>query len=133
MTGFGAFRCSKSSILRELAAIDFSLESFAPILEDSLVKWFTDSQTEARIIEVGSMILYSHRFAIQKVFVWRCSGSHQLKMRRRITSPVAFSLEELWDPHTVDYLLIIIQQSSLDSFRVSGIRARQELTSLPKI
>ena len=26
----------------------------------------------------------------------------------------------------------IIQQSSLDSFRVSGIRVRQELTSLPK-
>ena len=34
---------SKSSTWRELAAIDFSLESFAPILEGSLVKWFTDS------------------------------------------------------------------------------------------
>ena len=32
--------CSKSSTWRELAAIDFSLESFAPVLEGSLVKSF---------------------------------------------------------------------------------------------
>ena len=31
-----------------------------------------------------------------------------------------------------DVSLIIIQQSSLDSFRVSGIWVRQESTSLPK-
>ena len=42
--------CSKSSTWRELAAIDFSLESFAPILKGSLVKWFTDSQTAAEHI-----------------------------------------------------------------------------------
>ena len=41
--------CSTSSTWRELAAIVFALESFAPILEGSLVKWFTDSQTAARI------------------------------------------------------------------------------------
>ena len=41
--------CSKSSTWRELAAIDFSLKSFASVL----VKWFTDSQAAARIIEVG--------------------------------------------------------------------------------
>ena len=29
--------CSKSSTWRELASIDFSLESFAPVLEGSLV------------------------------------------------------------------------------------------------
>ena len=29
--------CSKSSTWRDLAAIDFSLESFAPVLEGSLV------------------------------------------------------------------------------------------------
>ena len=62
--------CSKSSTWRELAAIDFSLESFAPILEGSLVKWFTDSQTAARIIEVGSMELDLHRqwFLVFKVW-----------------------------------------------------------------
>ena len=37
--------CSKSSTWRELAAI----ESFAPVLEGSLVKWFTICQTAARI------------------------------------------------------------------------------------
>ena len=56
--------CSKSSTWRELAAIDFSLESLAPILEGSLVKEFTDSQTAARIIEVGSMKLDFYRLAI---------------------------------------------------------------------
>ena len=35
---WGPSECSKSSTWRELAAIDFSLESFAPVLEDSLVK-----------------------------------------------------------------------------------------------
>ena len=35
--------CSKSSTWKELAAIDFSLESFASVLEGSLVKWFTRS------------------------------------------------------------------------------------------
>ena len=85
--------CSKSSTWRELAAIDFSLEYFAPILEGSLVKWFIDSQTAARIIEVGSMTLDLHRLAI-KIFQFcagdsicldrRCSGSHELKMRRRL-------------------------------------------------
>ena len=34
---------SKSSTWRELAAIEFSLESFAQVLEGSLVKLFTDS------------------------------------------------------------------------------------------
>ena len=47
--------CSQSSTWRELAAIDFSLESFAPVLEGSLVKWFTDSQSAAKIVKVGSM------------------------------------------------------------------------------
>ena len=57
--------CSKSSTWRELAAITFALDSFVPILEGSLVKWFTDSQTAARIIEVGSMKLDLHRLAIK--------------------------------------------------------------------
>ena len=56
--------CSKSSTWRELAAIDFSLESFAPILRVSLVKWYTDSQSAAKIVEVGSMKLDLHRLAI---------------------------------------------------------------------
>ena len=46
---------TKSSTWRERAAIDLSLESFAPFLGGSLVGWFTDCQTAARIIEMGSM------------------------------------------------------------------------------
>ena len=57
--------CSKSSTWRKLAAIDFSLESFAPGLEGSLVKWFTNCQTAAGILEVGSIKLDFHRLAIK--------------------------------------------------------------------
>ena len=59
--------CFKSSTWRELAAIDFSLDSFAPVLEDSLVKWCTDSRSAAKIVEVESMKLDLHRLAV-KIF-----------------------------------------------------------------
>ena len=49
VTSFGSLQNVLGALL---AAIEFSLESFAPILKGSLVKWFTDSQTAARIIEV---------------------------------------------------------------------------------
>ena len=64
VTSFGSLQNVLRALLGENLqplAIDFSLESFAPILEGSLVKWFTDSQTAARIIEVGSMKLDLHR------------------------------------------------------------------------
>ena len=143
---------SKSSTWRELAAIDFSLKSFALILEGSLIKWFTDSQTAARIIEVGSMKLDLHRLTT-KIFQFCAAHSIRLEVQWiprtenekadyisrlidfdgwQITQDFFLNLDELWDPHTVDVLLIIIQQSSLNSFRVSGIQVRQELTSLPK-
>ena len=113
---------SKSSTWRELAAIDFSLESFAPILEGSLVKWFTDSQTAARIIEVGSMKLDLHRLVI-KIFQFCAEHSIRLEVQWiprtenekadyisrlldfddwQITHDLFLSLEELWGPHTVD-------------------------------
>ena len=126
---------SKSSTWRELAAIYFSLESFALILEGSLIKWFTDSQTAARIIEVGSMKLDSHRLTT-KIFQFCAAHSIRLEVQWiprtenekadyisrlidfddwQITQDFFLSLDELWDPHTVDVLLIIIQQSSLNS------------------
>ena len=40
------------------------LESFAPVLVGSLVKWSTDSQAAARIIELESMELGLHRLAV---------------------------------------------------------------------
>ena len=43
----------QSSTRRELSVIEFSLQSFASVLEGSHVKWFTDSQVAAKIVEVG--------------------------------------------------------------------------------
>ena len=51
----------KNTTWRELTAI----ESFAPVLEGSLVKWFTDSQSAEKIVEVGSMKLDLHRLAVK--------------------------------------------------------------------
>ena len=53
----------QSSTWRELSAIEFSLQSFAPVLKGSHVKWFTDNQAAARIVEVGSMKLELQRMA----------------------------------------------------------------------
>ena len=44
-----------------------ALESFAPVLESSLVKRFTDSQTATKILEVRSIKLDLHRLAV-KIF-----------------------------------------------------------------
>ena len=46
---------SQSSTWRELSVIELSLRSFASVLKGSHVKWFTDSQVAAKIVEVGSM------------------------------------------------------------------------------
>ena len=43
----------QSSTWRELSVIEFSLQSFASLLEGSHVKWFTDSQVAAKIAEVN--------------------------------------------------------------------------------
>ena len=44
-----------SSTHRELLANDFSLGSFCVLLGNSKVKWFTDNQSTAKIVQVGSM------------------------------------------------------------------------------
>ena len=144
--------CSMSSTRRELAAIVFALESFAPILKGSLVKWFTDSQTAARIIEVGSMKLDLHRLAFK---IFQSCAEHSIRLEVQwiprtenekadyISRLVDFddwqtthdlfqSLEQLLARIQLTVSLIITQQSSLDSFRVFGIRVRQGSTSLPK-
>jgi ribonuclease HI len=43
---------AESSTFRELAAITFALEALEPTLQHSKVKWFTDSQAAAKIIQV---------------------------------------------------------------------------------
>ena len=129
----------------------FLLLTLAPILEGSLVKWFTDSLTADRIIEVRNIKLDLHRLAI-KIFWFCAERSIRLEVQWiprtknekadysrlvdfddwQITHDLFQSLEQLWGPHTVEYSLIIIQQSSLDSFRVFRIWVRRGSTSLPK-
>ena len=53
----------QNSTWRELSVVEFSLQSFASVLEGSHVKWFTDSQVAAKIVEVGSMKVGLHKMA----------------------------------------------------------------------
>lgn len=53
----------QSSTWRELSVIEFSLQSFATLLEVSHVKWYTDSQAAAKVVEVGSIKFDLHRVA----------------------------------------------------------------------
>ena len=58
---------SLSSTHRELIAIYYSLQAFEDKRFDALVKWFTDNQATARIVDVGSMKLQLHHLAY-KIF-----------------------------------------------------------------
>ena len=49
---------NQSSTLREILALRKVLESFAPKLAGLCVKWFTDNQNVARIIDIGSPKLH---------------------------------------------------------------------------
>ena len=53
----------QSSTWKELSVIEFSLQSFVSMLEGSHVKWFTDSQVAAKIVDVGSMKLVLNKMA----------------------------------------------------------------------
>lgn len=118
------------------------LESFAPVLVGSLVKWSTDSQAAARIIELESMELGLHRLAVTWISQFCAEHSTRLEVQWfprtesekmdyishlvdfddwQVTRNFFISLEDLWGPHT------------LDSFRISGAWVRQWLTSLRKI
>ena len=106
----------------------------------------------ARIIQVGSMKLDLHRLAIK--FCQFCA-EHSIRLEVQwipqtetekadyisrlidfddwqIRHDLFLSLEEVWACIQLTVLPIIIQLSFLDSFCISGISVRQELTSLPK-
>ena len=75
--GWTANESSKSTAWRELSVIEFSLQSFASLLEGSHVKWYTDSQAAAKVIvEVGSMKLDLHRIAGSIFSICIQSGIH---------------------------------------------------------
>ena len=57
--------------------IEFSLQSFASLLERSHVKWYTDtSQAAAKVVEVGSMKFDLHRIARSIFSICIQSGIH---------------------------------------------------------
>ena len=108
---------------RELIAIEYSLKAFAPILRNSRVKWFTDSQSSVRIVEVGSMKFSLHTLAtsifefcirknIELSVQWIPRSLNQKEADSvskfmdiddwQITSEFFGLLEQYWGPHTID-------------------------------
>ena len=53
---WSSIESQKSSTWRELATVKFALEAFVEQLSASTVRWNTDSQNVAAIVQVGSMI-----------------------------------------------------------------------------
>ena len=111
-----------SSTHRELIAIEYSLQAFGPILCNSRVKWFTDSQSSVRIVEVGSMQFPLHALAIS-IFEFCIRNNIELSVQWiprslnqkadsvskfmdiddwQITSEFFALLEYYWGPHTID-------------------------------
>lgn len=111
-----------SSTRRELITILFSLQAFGKNLYNSRIKWFTDNQATAKIIEVGSMRFELQLLAV-KIFS-RCL-SHNIdlyinwiprskntdadlisKIRDcddwQITTELFQYLDSLWGPYTID-------------------------------
>ena len=112
----------KSSTWRELYAIEFSLESFSSVLRNSHVKWFTDNQAAAKIVEVGSMRIDLHRLALK---IFKICIQHKIRLDIQwvprteiekadfisrmidvddwqITRALFKKLEDLWGPHSID-------------------------------
>ena len=96
----------QSSTCRELPVIEFSLQSFAPVLEGSHVKWSTYSQAAAKIVEVGGMKLGLHKMARRIFDICIRSGIH---------------LEVQWIPRTLnqqaDYISRLIDT---DDWQITG-------------
>ena len=112
----------KSSTWRELYAIEFALESFCTVSKNSHVKWFTDSQAAAKIVEVGSMrtdlhtlalrifeICIKHKILLDIQWVPRSEVERADLISRiidtddwQISNSCFALLENLWGPHTID-------------------------------
>ena len=72
---------SLSSTHRELIAIYYSLQALEDKFFDPRVKWFTDNQATARIVDVGSMKLQLHHLAY-KIFTYRFQHNIDLHVQR---------------------------------------------------
>ena len=72
---------SLSSTHRELIAIYYSLQALEDKFFDPRVKWFTDNQATARIVDVGNMKLQLHHLAY-KIFTYRFQHNIDLHVQR---------------------------------------------------
>ena len=81
-----------------MPVLQSALESFAAVLEGSLVKGFTDSQMATKILEVRSIKLDLHRFAIK---IFQFCAKHSIR------------LEVQWIPRTenekADYISLLLE------------------------
>jgi len=105
-----------------LSAIEFAIDSFLPLIKGSYVKWFSDSQTACKIIQVGSMKKELHVMAI-RIFQVCTNNDIQLEIQWiprselekadyisrlididdwQITVSCFQYLEGVWGEHTVD-------------------------------
>ena len=83
----------ESSTMREILAVRKVWQSFAPNLAGLCVKWYTDNQTVARIIDVGSRKsglqseaerFFFFRFAFFMAFLLSLNGCPDPEMSKRI-------------------------------------------------
>ena len=112
----------QSSTWRELAAIEFAILSFTELLKGSHVKWFTDNQTAAKIVEVGSMHSELQKIAV-RIFTICLNNAIKLDIQwipRDLNTKADYVsrlidlddweisntwfkyLNSLWGPHTID-------------------------------
>lgn len=119
---FNPEETSYSSTHRELIAILYSLEAFGEKLFNSRVKWFTDNQSTAKIVDVGSMKLTLHLLAY-KIFSHCLENNIELSIQwipREMNAQADFiskikdcddwqitreffqELDAVWGPHTLD-------------------------------
>ena len=111
-----------SSTHRELITILYSLRAFGNILHNSSIKWYTDNQATAKIVDVGSMRLVLQKVAYE-IFTY-CLGNHidlhiewipralnrQADFMSKIrdcddwqtTRELFDQLNSIWGPYTVD-------------------------------
>ena len=122
--------CSKSCTWRRLAAINFSLESIAAFLEGSLVKWFTDSQSAAKIAEVGCMKLDLQRLVV-KIFQFCAQIAEYGRTRRDLAraepffAPFSFNHLDIFRACTCHTLQTCFALSIIFFWRSSESRERK--------
>ena len=135
---------------RELLTIYYSLQAFGEKLFDTRIKWITDNQATARIVDVGSMKFQLHQLAykifshclqhnidlhvqwiprdmnVQADFVSKIKDCDDLQL----TSEYFSTLERIWGPHSFGLLCLVLQLmqrlrvflSSLESWPWQGWR-----------